>query len=166
MVAQVAQFAIEVAGGLVALIRLFGQAAFDSPLERRGQLSFDLRRLVIENRSHRLRRRRSMKCPLTRQHFIEDHAKCKDVCTMVDMLSTHLLRRHVPGRPHHYTGLRGVRLVHSRQLQLGQAKVQNLYTAVFSDEQVLRLNVAMNDTLFMRRRQPLRDLRRVIHRLA
>ena len=130
MVAQVAQFAIEVAGGLVALIRLFGQAAFDSPLERRGQLSLDRRRVFVENRSHRLRRCRPMEGPLTRQHLVENHAEREDVCTMIDMLSAHLLRRHVPRRSHHYAGLRG-RQAGSLpiQLQLGQAKVQYLDTS-------------------------------------
>ena len=45
---------------------------------------------------------------------------------------------------------------------LGQAEVENLYPAVLGEEYVFRLQVAVNDAFFVRRRQPLRNLGGVV----
>jgi hypothetical protein len=52
MVAEIAQLAEEVAGGLVALLGLLGEAAVDGPLERRGQLFVDGRRVFADDGGH------------------------------------------------------------------------------------------------------------------
>ena len=46
--------------------------------------------------------------------------------------------------------------------QFRETEIQNLDAAVFGDEQVLRLEVAMNDALFVRGRQSMSDLNAVI----
>src|SRR5208282_4242903 len=47
-----------------------------------------------------------------------------------------------------------------------QPEVQDLHPPVFSDEQILRLEVAMNDPFFMSRSQSMRDLQGVVQSLA
>src|SRR5271163_5173316 len=47
-----------------------------------------------------------------------------------------------------------------------EAKVQDLHPPVFGDEQILRLEVAMDDSFFMSRGQPMRNLHGVVQSLA
>ena len=50
--------------------------------------------------------------------------------------------------------------------ELGEPEVENLHAAISGDEDVLRLQIAMNDPLLVRRRQTTRDLHRILNRLA
>jgi hypothetical protein len=50
--------------------------------------------------------------------------------------------------------------------QFREAEVENLEMPVFGDEEVLRLEVAMNDAFLVRRCQSMRDLNAVINRFA
>ena len=90
---------------------------------------------------------------------------------MIGGEAAHLLGRHVAdGAEHHRQAavpgdsvgsVAGIdRRVGAVLEQLGQAEVQNLDAAVGGDEEVLRLQVAMDDALLVRRRQAVRDLRR------
>ena len=94
---------------------------------------------------------------------------------MIRLLPAHLFRRHITHRPHHRTRIsdlslrRRVRVIGARsrlRLQLCQAEVENLDAAVAGDEQVLRLQVAMDDPFRVRRGQTCGDLPRVLNRLA
>jgi hypothetical protein len=69
---------------------------------------------------------------------------------MVDCLAAHLLGRHVSGSAHHQAGIglvghgrRGGVWLRLVLHQFREAEVQNLNAAVFGDEQVLRLEVAI-----------------------
>jgi hypothetical protein len=53
-----------------------------------------------------------------------------------------------------------------RARELGQTEVENFCPPVVRDEQVFRLQVAVNNSLFVRGRQPTRDLLRVVDSLA
>ena len=46
--------------------------------------------------------------------------------------------------------------------QLGEAEIEDLDPAISGEEQVLRLDVAVDDAVFVRRRQAARNLDRVI----
>src|SRR4029077_16338882 len=48
------------------------------------------------------------------------------------------------------------------QCELGQAEVENFYSAVASDKQVLRLEVAMANPLLMSSGKAIRDLARIL----
>ena len=50
--------------------------------------------------------------------------------------------------------------------QLGQAEVEDLDAAVLRDEEVLGLQVPVDDAFLVRGREAMRDLRRVVDRLA
>ncbi len=94
---------------------------------------------------------------------------------MVRRLAPHLLRRHIARRPHHLPRLsvhlhrRRVRVrirLRLRSRQFRQTKIQNLHPLVVGDEQIFRLQVAMNDSLFVRCRQSPRHLQPILNRLA
>src|SRR6266513_3294509 len=102
------------------------------------------------------------------KHLVE-WPEGEDVGAMVDSLATNLLRRHIAGRAHDHAGIgsRGL----SRRVavgvllglhQLRETKVENLDTAVFGDEEVLRLEIAVNDALVVRGGESMSDLHRVI----
>ena len=109
-----------------------------------------------------------------REHLVQDRAEREDVRPRVGRLALDLLGRHVAERAHHDAGLRprrGRRQV--RRLaalflvrQLREAEVEDLETAVFGDEQVLGLQVAVDDPLLVRRGEAVRDLQRVVDRLS
>ena len=132
-----------------------------------------LGRLLFENGIHRLNRRVAFECAAAGEHLVEDAAERKDVAAMVDRLAAHLLGRHVAGRADHSSGrcpllLRpglGVLLIFFRS-QLREAEVENLYAAIFRDEDVFGLEVAMHDALLVRGCQTVRDLNRVFDRFA
>ena len=50
--------------------------------------------------------------------------------------------------------------------QLCQSKIQYLDTPVFGDENIFRFQVAVDNSLLMRRRQPVRDLHSILDRLT
>ena len=80
---------------------------------------------------------------------------------------------HIPHGAHHGAGNRvgrpcqhvGLRFTRAPALaQLGQSEVEDLQPAIAGDEDVLRLQVSMDDSLFVRGRQSVRDLPRVVQR--
>ena len=94
---------------------------------------------------------------------------------MIGRLALHLLGRHVTGRSHDDARLRRRGLgrdpgqwtrARLRTRQLREPEVEDLDAAVFGDEEVLGFQVAMDDPLLVRRREPARDLGRVVEHLA
>ena len=97
---------------------------------------------------------------LAGEHLVENRAKRKNVGARVGGFSAHLLGRHVAHRAQHSSrfggDLHGGRFVGQfgfRTRELGQTEVEDLGLSVIGDEQVLRLQVAMNNTFLVRRRQ-------------
>ena len=87
-------------------------------------------------------------------------------------LATNLLGRHVAGGAHDdagrsvLVGQRDLIRIRSRGLhQLRQSEVQNLDAPVFRDENVFRLQIAMDDSLLVRGREPVGDLHSILERL-
>jgi hypothetical protein len=99
----------------------------------------------------------------------DDAAQREDVRPRVDDEATHLLGRHVADRPEHGPGVgraseRGRHRVRGRALAASlllprQPEVQDLQATVLGHEQVLGLEVAVEDTLLVRRGQAARRLR-------
>ena len=91
-------------------------------------------------------------------------------------LPSHLLGRHVAERSQHDARLRaapspsagssGLPRLASLLRQLRQAEVEDLDPAVPRDEEVLGLQVPVDDPLLVRGGQAVRDLQRVVDRLA
>ena len=130
----------------------------------------ELRRIRLQNRVHRLDRRRAGERAFGGQHLVEHRAEREDVGARVGLLPADLLGRHVAERAHHDAGLgqrlrpRDVRVLVDRLL--GETEVENLDASVGRDEQVGWLDVAVRDALFVRRREAGGDLPAEVDRLG
>ncbi len=107
------------------------------------------------------------------QHFIENGSEAKDVGAIIDGLAAHLLGRHIAGGADDHAGIgtvgdrRGIAIGFSLTMdQFGQSEVQNFDAAVFGEEEILRLEIAVNDALVVRSGESMRDLNSVIDGFA
>ena len=78
---------------------------------------------------------------------------------MINGAALHLFRRHVSNSTHHFAGISidsarrntGLRdLCVDRAGEFGQAKVQDLHATIVRYEQIIRFQIAVDDTLLMR----------------
>ncbi len=106
-----------------------------------------------------------MERALAGEHFVENRAKAEDVGARIESHAADLLGRHVACGAHH--DARFGALGHRRQRsmgggfglrQFGEAEVENLDAAIFGDEKIFRLQVAVDDAFFVGRGQSVRDL--------
>jgi hypothetical protein len=168
----------DVARVLKPLCRVFLEAVVDDAQEacghRRRDLRDDFRRIVAQNREHRFRRRRATECPLSRHHFVEHDAKREQIRSMVARFTAHLFWRHVPRRAQHRPRI-GLALERRRLGRVGirrrghltrETEVEDLHAAVAGDEDVRRLQIAMDDAAVVRGGESAGDLDAVIDRLA
>ena len=150
----------------------------DDALQRRGDGAVrgdEIRRILLEDRGHRVGGRVAFERSLPREHLVEHGAEREDVGALVRGLAAHLLGRHVGERAEDRARLRVA--AHRRDVgrtgyvllllrQLRQAEVEDLDAAVGRDEEVVGLQVAVDDALFVRGRERLDDLDGVVERLA
>ena len=85
----------------------------------------------------------AVKCFVSRQHFVEDHAEIEYVRAVIDRGPANLLGRHIADRSHNYAGTRDCftcRVLGTACIGFGtqfcQAEVEYLYTVVFRDEKI------------------------------
>ena len=165
----------DVAGRLEPLERILLEAAPNHALDRRRQTlhrSGQLRRILFQDRAHRLDGGAAGERAPAGVHLVEHRAEAEDVGPAVDVFAAQLLRRHVAGgaedRPRIGPQRRGRlrRAGRARRHQLRQAEVENLRAAVPGDDHVLGLQIPVDDAPLVRRRQAIRDLRRVVGRFA
>jgi len=97
--------------------------------------------------------------------LVEHHAEAVEVGPLVHLVAQRLLRRHVVGRAQKRAGASQPRLAHH---QLGDAEVEQLHLVAAArqrdQEDVGRLQVAVNDPGRVRRAEPGRDLKDQIDR--
>jgi hypothetical protein len=163
--------------GLEPSLRILLDAVADDALEARRDLLVrdgEVRRLLLEDRGHRLARGVGLERAPSREHLVEDRAEGEDVGARVGGLALDLLRRHVAQRAHDDAGLgagarrREIGLRPRAALglrQLGEAEVEDLDPPVLRHEDVLGLQIPVDDALVVRGRQAMRDLDRVVDRL-
>ena len=167
----------EVVGGVEALFGVLLEAVAHDPLEAGGDVLVgdgEIRRVLLEDRRHRVRGRVAVERALAREHLVEDRAEGEDVAAGVGGPAAHLLGRHVAERAQHDARLRagggGRKVGRLGALflvrQLGEAEVEDLDAAVLRDEEVLGLQVPVDDALLVRGRQAVGDLEGVVHGLA
>ena len=93
---------------------------------------------------------------LSRQRLVEDHAEREEVCPAIDGLSFHLLWRHVVRRAEELPGRRQVRRIRG---DLRDAEIGDLRAKPGADDDVRRLDVAMDDPFEVREIESLGNLR-------
>jgi hypothetical protein len=159
----------QVARRLESQLAIFLQATARQPLQRRRDVRQRFReigRIVFQDRAKRFDRRAALECARAGQHLVEDRAEGEDVGARVDRLAAHLLGRHVADRAEDHARLRGRLLedaaVIGFRTQFRDAEIEDLGAAIARQEDVVRLQIAMDDSLLVRRGQSVRDLQRGI----
>ena len=151
----------------------------DEPRESRRHVRVFARRpcgVVLQDRRHRLGRGVPLEGPHARQHLEQGAAEGEDVRAVVGRLSAHLFRSHVAGRPEDCPVI-GVARPRGGGCVVGvlggtpaalsrEPEVQKLHAAVSGHEDVVGLQIAVDDSLRVGGREGLRDLDRVLDRLA
>src|SRR6185369_489618 len=102
------------------------------------------------------------------KHLVHHCAKGKNICTRISRLTSYLFGCHVAGGAHDGAG-RGMCAGHRHTVGLDwlcykfrQTEVENFYSAIFGDEQILRLQVTVHDALLVSGSQTLRDLNSIL----
>ena len=160
------------------LLRALLEAVPDDPLEARLDVLIgrrQIRGVFAQDRRHRFGRRVAVESPRAREHLVENRSEGKDVAPPVGRLALDLFGRHVAEGAQDHAGLgpasverRQVRLRPRRALrlrQLRESEVEDFDPAVAGDEEVLRLQVAVDDSLLVRGGESFGRLDRVIRRL-
>src|SRR4051794_21323772 len=108
-----------------------------------------------------------MESALPREHLVENRPKRKNVRSSISGFPPDLLRRHIARRSQHSARLgrdlqrwRFVGQIGFGTSELGKPEIEDLDVSGMGNKKVFGLEVAMHDTLFVRRRQPAGDLLR------
>ena len=155
---------------LKSLLRILLEAALYNSFEPRRDTGQNLRegcRFLIQNRAHRIDRRRLLKGPLPCQHFVKNRAKRQYVRSLIRDLSRTCSGDMYPMEPMSIPAIG----LHSCDdcasptpwvaLIVPARNPESWHGHLLSGTD-FRLQIAMNDPLFMRRRKSLRNLRPVI----
>ena len=144
----------------VAIRWILLQAALDNPSERLIQR----RRLIVDDRGQRFDRSRAAKRILSRRHLVQDQPERELIGPEIDLFAARLLGRHVGRRPHHQSGpahlhvRRRIGGLRHREV-LRQPEVEDLRGPLRRDHHVLGLEIAMDESRGVCRRQSVRDAR-------
>ncbi len=170
--------------GLEPLLGILLEAVQDDAFEVRREIGGVIRhprRIRLQDRAHRLDRRVGAECGTAGQHLVEDEAEGEDVGAMVGGRGADLFRRHVArgAEDHPDFGVRntdgdgrgfgehrGFGHGTDHRCDLGEAEVEDLDASVASDEDVVRLEVAVDDALVVRGAETAGELRRDLGCLA
>ena len=141
------------------------------PGEIDNRAASELRRILREDRGHRVGGGFPLERAFAAEHLVEHGAEREHVRAMIDRQAAHLLRRHVAERPQDRAGVGGERRprVMSRSAgvdRLGETEVEDLDLVVARDHHVLGLEIAMHDAARVRGGNPPGDLQRVARPLA
>ena len=120
------------------------------------------RRLLVQHGVEHVDHRRAVERHLARQHLEEHRRQGEEIGASVECLATHLLRRHVVRCPDDGAGLGEARRAVCAEAagdRPGQTEVEQLH-AVRRQEQVRRLQVAMDQPARVQRVEGVEDLQR------
>jgi hypothetical protein len=107
------------------------------------------RRRAVQNARQHVVWQLARKCRLMRKELVKHRADREDVGARVHGGASDLFRGHVVQGPQDRPGQRV-----ARGAQLGDAKVEDLYRSLGTDDEVRRLDVPMHDIHFVRVREP------------
>src|SRR5215831_441644 len=112
------------------------------------------RRLLVENGADGVGFCRLLKRTLTHNHLVKDGAESENIGPLVSSESADLFGRHVSDRAQGYArhsdSLCGSNGTFLRGQHLGQPEVENLDASALGDEHIIGLEIAMDDSFFMR----------------
>ncbi len=175
VVAHSLEIAREIARGLVAVGGILGEAPIDRPLERRRHERVQRgrrRRLLLEDRGHRLRSAAAIERTLAREQLVDHRAEREEIRPIVHRASGRLLGRHVgeraedrAGGRHRFSANGAAPRDLAAGLELREPEVHDLGRPVGADHDVAGLEVAVDDAARVRGREPLRDLCGQVERL-
>ena len=145
-------------GGVKALPAILSEAPPHHAHERRREYRRrEFGRIRLEDRVHRFHGRRAGKRPSSGQHLVQHGAERENVGARIDGQPPHLFRRHVADGSDDDARARdrleARHLCFDRHLLPGEAEIENLQPRVAREEEVVGLDVAMDDALFVRRGQ-------------
>ena len=165
-----------IAGRLKTFGGIFFQAVAHDAFERGRNIAIGLGevgRILFQDGAHGLDGGFAVEGALAGEHLIENGAEGEDVGARVGGLAANLFGRHVAGGAHHGSGfgggLDGGRVageIGFGARDFGETEVENLGPAVVGDEKIFRLQVAMDDALFVRGGQAAGDLLGVVDGFA
>src|SRR5437762_6147690 len=118
------------------------------------------RRLLLENRTHNLCWRVAGEWRMTGHHFVKHHAQAPDIAAVINVAAAGLLRRHVTNSSNYRPQIGPSECHRSRCVRrsLGEggfgklcnAEVEHFYVAVRPKHDVLRFDIAMDNSRLMR----------------
>ncbi len=142
---------------LVALRGVLGQAPLDDRGQLRGKGGLELVHrlgILLEDLEQGRVEGRGAEGLAAGQKLVAEGARGEEVGAVVDLVTSHLLRRHVVGRTQHRAGLRDV-----RGGDVGEAEVEDLHRARRGDVDVAGLDVPVDDLPLVGVSQAFGDLR-------
>jgi hypothetical protein len=159
-----------VANRLPAFAWILAQAALDDEprrLRQRAQVRF-LAQHLDENIGNGF----SAEQRLAHDDFVQHRAEGPNIGALVDHFAAGLLRAHVRGRAHdhsgasrrnaHRGGIAGIHFLLLAVFHRGEAKIENFYDVVGSNQDIGRLQIAVHDSFLVRGFERGGDLLRVI----
>ncbi len=138
------------AGGLIAKLGVALEAVHDNARHPIRQIRIDKFRIFwffLDALVHHLPGRFSRKGKIARHHFIEHEAEGVKIAALIDLSAFDLLRGHVTGRTDESAAARHAHFCGFKRS--GKAEIGNVDLIFFSDEDVVRFEIAMNDAFGM-----------------
>ena len=153
---------LHLVGALVAIVGALGECSQHDLVQLGRDVRTQLRRRLRRGREvlHRyLDRRLAVEGRLSRQELVEDDAERVEIRARIDLAAARLLGREVLRRPHDRA-----RLGHLARPGARDPEVRHLHAALAVDEDVVRLDVAVDDAMPVREAERGEDLARVLDR--
>ena len=156
------QVGVHFPGVLITEFSIFAKRLEDDFFEPRRDICVDTTwrgRLPIKDRVENHRRSGAGECLLPGCHFVQHGAKGKQVCACISLKSSRLFRRKIRDRTDEHSRAREilpdgsnpfVSCFQTLRDVFRKAEIENLGVSTFGDENVCRLDVAMDDAFRVR----------------
>ena len=135
-------------GGVVALPRVLSQAAAQNSRDRLAKACH--RRFLFHHRAENGGKRIALERQGPGEHFIKHHGQRPQIGFYARGFAEGLLGRHVSGRSQRGAGDSQI----GRALHFGQTEIDNAGRSLVAEQNIGRLDIAVNDSARVRRAQP------------
>ena len=164
------QIGSHIGRALIADVAILFERLGNQPIEIGGHIRIQLqrsRRSATEDLVRHHTGRRSPERQHAGRHLVEHDAEREQIASRVDPCAAHLLGRHVHHRPQRRSRAGEMRIPGDRRdggcagddrIELGETEVEQLGVSARGDEDVARLDIAMNDAGTVRGVERIGDL--------